>query len=146
MGELRYKRLTKPMVTDRVVEDINNLLPQLTSDAQPHTASSLRGVIDSGTSVFVALDGERIVGTVLLVLVTILAGRKAWIEDVIVDQEYRGHGVAGRLMETAEEVCRNFGAMYVSLTSSPERNSARKMYERRGYELYDTGVYRLKLK
>jgi GNAT superfamily N-acetyltransferase len=138
-----FGELTADMIGQQVVDDINVLLPQLSTSAKPVTTSWLYEVVGSGTRIFVAWSGEHIVGTVLLSPMKILVGQKDWIEDVVVDHHYRGQGIMGRLMDMAEEVSRNRAAKSVNLTSNPERGPARAGYTKRGYELRNTGVYRL---
>jgi len=48
-------------------------------------------------------------------------------------------------MDMAEQVARDRGAKSVNLTSNPDRGGARQMYGDRGYDLRDTGVFRLTL-
>lgn len=143
MPELRYTELTQSMMTPKFLADINHLLPQLSASASPCTQEWIEYLFDSGTRIFVAIDDERIVGTVLLAPMVILVGQKDWIEDVIVDNDYRRMGIASRLMDMAEQVSRERGAKSINLTSNPDRGGARKMYGDRGYQLRDTGVFRM---
>jgi len=78
--------------TAEVVEALARLLPQLSS-APPPDAAQLAAIMAEGSTVFVArVDGE-IVGSLTLVMYRIATGLKAWIEDVVVDEAARGHGV-----------------------------------------------------
>lgn len=140
---LQFKELTKEMMRPSNVGDINHLLPQLSSSAQPCTEEWLHSIFDNGTKVFVALDGDRIVGTVLLCTMVILVGRKDWIEDVVVDDNYRRRNIATVLMDMAHTVSRERGAKSINLTSNPDRGGARKMYGDMGYKVRDTGIFRL---
>ena len=142
-ARLKYLELTKDLVTDDVVNDINHLLPQLTSSGATITQDWLIHVLTMRTRVFVAMDGDRTIGTVLLAPMVILVAQKDWIEDVVVDSAYRGLGVANQLMGMAESASRENGVRSVNLTSNPSRGPARSLYEKRGYELRDTGVFRL---
>lgn len=142
LRDLGYAELTKAMVDGRVVDDINRLLPQMSSSAALVTEEWLHYVLDSGTCVFIATDQERIIGIVLLSPMVILVGQKDWIEDVVVDEEYRRMGIAGRLMDMAEAASKERGAKSINLTSKPERDDARRMYVDRGYVIRNTGVFR----
>lgn len=141
--ELQFLELTKETMKPTYVADINRLLPQLATTPQPCTDVWMNHLFDSGTRLFVARDDDRLVGTVLLASMVILVGQKYWIEDVIVDENYRRQGIANRLMDLAEQACRESGAKNINLTSNPDRGGARKMYGDRGYELRNTGVFRL---
>jgi ribosomal protein S18 acetylase RimI-like enzyme len=72
-------------------------------------------------------------------------GLKAWIEDVVVDESARGKGVGEVLNRAAIDEARRRGAKNVSLTSRQSRETANRLYQRLGFEPYDTNVYRLKL-
>lgn len=143
--EVQYIELTKELLKPSYVDDINRLLPQLAPDAQPCTTQWMDCVFNSGTRLFVATYNDRIVGTVLLCTMAILVGRKDWIEDVVVDEDYRRRNIASILMEMAHDASRERGAKSVNLTSNPERGGARKMYGDMGYEERNTGVFRLTL-
>jgi ribosomal protein S18 acetylase RimI-like enzyme len=92
--------------------------------------------------VFIArLDGA-IVGSLTLVLYRIPTGLKAWIEDVVVDEAARGHGVGELLNRAALDEARTRGVKGVSLTSRPSREAANRLYQRIGFTQRQTNVYR----
>jgi ribosomal protein S18 acetylase RimI-like enzyme len=71
------------------------------------------------------------------------SGLRARIEDVVVDEGARGHGIAGRLIEEAVRVAREGGARTVDLTSRPDRLAANRLYERLGFAVRESTVYRM---
>jgi ribosomal protein S18 acetylase RimI-like enzyme len=129
-----------------LVEAFARLIPQLSSSSPPPTAVELEGIVACPESdLFVAeLDG-RIVGALTLATYRIPTGLKAWIEDVVVDESARGHGVGEALNQAALESARARGAKHVSLTSRPSRAAANRLYQRIGFDAYDTNVYRYSL-
>jgi ribosomal protein S18 acetylase RimI-like enzyme len=136
---------TAAQVTDELVEAVARLLPLL-SAARPPTAAELTAMIDSdGSQLFVARVDGRIVGVLTLATYPTLTGTKAWIEDVIVDEAARGHGVGEALNQAALETARRRGIRSVDLTSRPARQAANRLYQRIGFEQRTTNVYRLKL-
>ena len=147
---ISYYELSKPemIYLSSWLDDLNRLLPQLSTSAKPLTRARLTAMHKSGTRLFAALDygteaGNRIVGVVLLCRTELLVGTKDWIEDVVTDEAYRGRGISSRLMSMAEQASFETGAKNLNLTSNPDRGPARQMYENRGYVLRDTGVFRL---
>lgn len=68
------------------------------------------------------------------------------IEDVIIDEKYRGQGLGRGVMEKLIAIAKEKSIRLIDLTSNPKRTTARKLYESLGFESYDTGVFRLKLK
>jgi ribosomal protein S18 acetylase RimI-like enzyme len=130
--------------TEEVAEALARLLPQLSS-ATPPDVSELATIIAGGSTVFVARVDGAIVASLTLVLYRIPTGLKAWIEDVVVDEAARGHGVGVALNRAALDEARRHGAKAVSLTSRPSRELANRMYQRIGFSARDTNVYRYDL-
>ncbi|MFM2076298.1 MAG: hypothetical protein RJA49_188 [Actinomycetota bacterium] len=131
---------------DELVQAFARLVPQLSRSSPPPTAQELAEMVDAGASdVLVArLDGV-IVGTLTLVTFRIPTGVRAWIEDVVVDDAARGHGVGDQLNRYALDVARAKGAKTVDLTSRPSREAANRLYQRIGFQPRDTNVYRYSL-
>ena len=127
--------------TEEVVAALARLLPQLSS-APPPDASALAAIMSAGSTLFVARVDGQIVGSLTLVFYRIPTGLKAWIEDVVVDEAARGHGVGEALSQAALEEARRHGAKAVSLTSRPSREAANRLYQRIGFVARDTNVYR----
>ena len=69
-------------------------------------------------------------------------GLRAWIEDVVVDETGRGRGIGAALTEEAIRLARAAGARTVDLTSRPSRAAANRLYERLGFQLRDSKLYR----
>jgi GNAT superfamily N-acetyltransferase len=129
--------------TPQAAAELNALIPQLTSrTVAPMTTDRLQSLLDSGTILMVAEDNAHIVAVGALGFVHQVVGTKCWIEDVVVDQAYRGQGIAGRLMEALLAVV-PAGAYNVNLTSKAERPEAQAWYERLGLVPAST-VFRLK--
>jgi ribosomal protein S18 acetylase RimI-like enzyme len=133
-------------VDDELIEAFNRLIPQLSSSSPPPSRDHLAALVDSDDTVlFVARVDGRILGSLTLAFYRIPTGTKAWIEDVVVDAEARGHGVGERLNRAALDEARSRGAKDVSLTSRPSREAANRLYQRIGFEPRDTNVYRYTL-
>lgn len=133
-------------VSDELVQAFARLIPQLSKSSPPPNATHLGEMIASDASdVLIArLDGA-IVGTLTLVTFRIPTGVRAWIEDVVVDDSARGHGVGDSLNRFALELARLRGAKTVDLTSRPSREAANRLYQRIGFAPRDTNVYRYTL-
>jgi ribosomal protein S18 acetylase RimI-like enzyme len=131
--------------TDELRDALAHLLPQLSSSPPP-TLDELRLITDNPESVlFVARLEGRIVGSLTLIFYRIPTGLKAWIEDVVVDETARGHGIGELLNRAALDEARRRGAKAVSLTSRPSREAANRLYQRIGFESRPTNVYRYDL-
>lgn len=134
------------VVTDELVEAFDRLIPQLSSSSPAPGRLGLDAIVaDPDSALFVARIGGAIVGTLTLALYRIPTGLKAWIEDVVVDEGARGHGVGEALNRAALDEARRRGAKDVSLTSRPSRAAANRLYQRIGFEQRDTNLYRYRL-
>ncbi len=136
-------------VTDELVEAFARLVPQLSSSSPAPTWRQVAEMVESpATIVFVARDearGNAIIGSLTLALFRIPTGLRAWIEDVVVDDAARGQGLGETLTRAALDRARQMGAKTVDLTSRPSREAANRLYQRVGFELRTTNVYRYKL-
>ena len=129
-----------------LVEAFARLIPQLSSSSPPPSAEDLAAIVSNPESVlFVARSDLAIVGSLTLALYRIPTGVKAWIEDVVVDESARGMGAGEALNRAAIDEAGRRGAKNVSLTSGPSREAANRLYQRLGFEPYDTNLYRYNL-
>jgi ribosomal protein S18 acetylase RimI-like enzyme len=139
-------------VTPELIEAFARLVPQLSTSSEPPGMEELAEMVGApGTSVLVARlasDGETrgdIVGTLTLVVFRIPTGIRSWIEDVVVDDAARGRGAGEALTMHAVDIAREAGAKTVDLTSRPSREAANRLYQRLGFTLRETNVYRYEI-
>jgi ribosomal protein S18 acetylase RimI-like enzyme len=137
---------TATEATPQLTAAFARLIPQLSKSSPPPTQDELAEMIASNSSdVIVAeLDGD-VVGTLTLVTFRIPTGVRAWIEDVVVDDSARGHGVGDSLNRFALDLARKKGAKTVDLTSRPSREAANRLYHRLGFQPRETNIYRFTL-
>ncbi len=129
--------------TDELLEAMNRLLPQLSSRAGALDLASLADLLgQDALTLFVARAEARIVGVLSLVVFDIPTGRRAWIEDVVVDGAARGLGAGEALTRAAVAHASERGLSEVDLTSRPSREAANSLYQKVGFERRETNVYR----
>ena len=129
-----------------VLAACHRLIPQLSSSSAPVSAQELEEIIESDTTVlFAARSGQEIVGLLTLAIFRLPTGVRAWIEDVVVDNQARGKGVGDALNRAALAEAERRGAKTVDLTSRPSREAANRLYQRLGFKQRDTNVYRYDL-
>ena len=131
-------------VSDELVAAFARLVPQLSQSASTPTREDLEEIVSSpATTVLVARDDQgTIMGSLTLVMFRTPTGARAWIEDVVVDEAARGHGVGAALVDEAIRLAAEGGARTVDLTSRPSRAAANALYERAGFRARETNVYR----
>ena len=127
-----------------LLESINRLLPQLSSTAKALTYEEFGQIVGSDNSslYLVSVDGH-IAGMCTLATYQIPTGRRAWIEDVVVDKEYRGMKLGRMLIEKAIEEVRKEGDCTMMLTSRPSRVAANALYQSEGFKRKETNVYKM---
>ena len=91
-------------------------------------------------------NSTSLVGMLTLVIFAIPTGIRAIIEDVVVDQRYRGQGIAQALTKEALVLAEAAGARTVDLTSRPSREAANRLYQKLGFQKRDSNVYRYTLR
>lgn len=134
-------------INDEVLQAFAHLTPQLSPGSPIPTQPHLQAVLGQpGTTLLAArLDG-RICGLLTLVLFKTPMGTHAWIEDVVVDEAARGRGIGEALTREALRLAEEQGAAHVDLTSRPAREAANRLYQRVGFQRWETNLYRLLLK
>lgn len=122
------------------------LVPQLSKSNPPPSLAEVKQMLASDAiTQFVARDDDgRIVGVSTLAVFPIPTARRAWIEDVIVDEPARG-GVGAALTKAMIERARSLGCKTIELTSRPSREAANHLYLKLGFEVRETNVYRYNL-
>ena len=131
-------------INPEIIQAIQLLFPQLTQFSPIPDEEAIQKMVNSqASSLWIARNevGE-IIGMLCLAIYRTTTGVHAWIEDVVVDQNARRQGVAGRLTQAAVEFAQQNEAKAVSLTSRPEREAANQLYQKLGFELVNTNLYR----
>ena len=139
--------------TPELHEAMGRLLPQLSRSAAPLSEADVeRFLSQSSVHLFVfraetadAEGNNPILGMLSLATFEIPTGVRAWVEDVVVDEAARGQGAGLALVEAAIEHAKKIGARTVDLTSRPTREAANRLYQRAGFQLRETNVYRVTL-
>ena len=139
--------------TPEIHEAMGRLIPQLSRSAAPMSEADVQRFLSQDSVHLFAFrpdeadaQGNRpILGMLSLVTFEIPTGVRAWIEDVVVDEAARGHGAGFALVGAALEHAKNVSARTVDLTSRPSREAANRLYQRAGFQLRETNVYRVTL-
>lgn len=131
-------------ISDSLQHKITKLYKQLNDTIRQ---LSLNQLIESNKSLVFAIckADNNVVGIALMVSYKVISGHKGMIEDVVVDQGYRGKGIGRKLMERLLEEARNRNLDEVLLFSGHHRTAAIKLYKSLGFQLKDSGLYRLNL-
>jgi ribosomal protein S18 acetylase RimI-like enzyme len=130
-------------VTGEVVEAFGRLLPQLSRSAKPPGQAELDAIVACpANTVLLARSDGAIAGAMTLVMFPLPTGLRAWIEDVVVDESARRQGVGEAMTRESLRLARAAGARTVDLTSRPAREAAGRLYERLGFKIRESRLYR----
>ena len=135
-------------ITDEISIAFKTLIHQLSPNSKTPSKQNLEEIINSENSVlFIAKnENEQIVGTLTLLINRIPSGQKVSIEDVVVDNRMRGKGIGEKLTLFAIDYAARKGFTEIDLTSNPTRVAANKLYQKLGFVLRETNIYRLNLR
>jgi ribosomal protein S18 acetylase RimI-like enzyme len=140
-------RATAP--TEELLNALHRLIPQLKANFRLPSVNDLVSLLSAGTSLlYIARYPDTsapIAGILTLVLYRVPTGIRARVEDVIVDEDFRGQGIGEALIRHAIRVAQDCGADGVALTCNPNRLAANKLYQKIGFSRWDTNLYYYKL-
>lgn len=124
--------------------DLLLLLKQLTDGKIYLNAQSI--IDDLNCNCLVLEEDNKIIGTATIsFFVSPIKGLTGVIEDVVIDKDCRGRNLGKILIEELIKIAKHKKAKLITLTSSPKKENARKLYQSLGFELYDTGFFKLKI-
>jgi ribosomal protein S18 acetylase RimI-like enzyme len=131
-----------------VADAVRSLVKQLVSDDRSLTEAEFKEMIEPKQNfLFIAreVSTNKIAGVVMISIYRIPDSKKVYLDDIIVDEHFRGRGVATQLLEKVIATGKEHNAEYVLLTSNPNRIAGVKLYEKLGFKKRETNVYRLEL-
>lgn len=142
-------RSQTPLLYPQDVPAINHLLKQLTPGAREVSMRDMH-IAAFASNIFIAFMGEgrtrNIIGMATLVACVTPTGGKGFVEDVVVDEAYRGQGIARELMQRIITKAKELHLDKLNLTSRSSREAANRLYLRLGFTRYETNVYTLALR
>lgn len=129
------------------IDAINLLLDQLSSEKICFNEHDLLNIINCDSSSLYLMYMDRvIIGMFTLCACLSPTGLKYWLEDVVIDEKYRGQSLGKELVKSAIGQVALKGKSKLMLTSRPERLVANNLYKSLGFELRNTNVYRMDFK
>lgn len=127
------------------VSEFQELLNTLSKRAPVITGTQLDEVLaDKACHVVIAMnEARKIVGMATITIINILSGKKGYIDDVVMLEEYQGRGIGKELTLRLIEIGKNEGVKFIDLSTNPSRLAANALYQKLGFVKRDTNVYRL---
>ena len=127
------------------LEAINRLMTQLSERAKPVTFDDVSDVIEHSQFFILRDDMGALRGMASLAICCKLSGREGRVEEVVVDESFRGRGGGKALLMALIDRARELGLASLLLTSSARRVAAQRLYLSVGFSQYQTDVFGLRL-
>lgn len=124
---------------------INNLLKQLSATAKITSPLALGEFFNAGGWIFVLWNDNQIIGIATLVPYPCLTELGGLIDDVVIDENFRGKGLSRTLLQHIIVVAKRSNMQWLELTSRPSRVAANALYPKLGFRKRETNVYQLDL-
>lgn len=140
--------IAAPADAEALTEALQHLVPQLSRSNPPPTLQAVRSMLahEAITQFLARRDDGSIVGVSTLVTFPIPTAVRSWVEDVIVDEASNNQGIGRLLLDAMVVQARELGAKTLDLTSRPRREAAHHLYQKAGFEVRDTSVYRVNVR
>ncbi|WP_152656536.1 GNAT family N-acetyltransferase [Oceanobacillus sp. CFH 90083] len=97
----------------------------------------------TGNQIILAMEDENIIGCLQLTIIPGLARlgmKRAQIEAVRIDKNFRGKGIGEALFKEAIAIAKDENCGLVQLTTDKLRNDAHRFYERLGFSASHEGM------
>lgn len=142
----KIRIIEQTVYSDALCETVWHLSKQLTSSKVMMGRDDLAAIIEAANShlFIVYYEGEP-AGMLTLGDYVTPTGHKAWIEDVVIDEAFRGMALGEELVEYAITFSRSIGVKTLMLTSRPSRVAANRLYQKVGFLLKETNLYKMDL-
>lgn len=129
--------------TSQELSDIDMLMHELSATSYCDEALLRNALDDKNVHVFVIRTDGHIVATGTLCIKHTLEFTIADVESVVVSSKYRGRGYGKELMIAMIDAAKNLNVHHIQLTSNPKRVAANQMYQKLGFERYETNCYKM---
>ena len=125
------------------LDKVRKLVSQLDSTAVVNEQSLYKAMLDGYVSKIE--DGGELVGMGWIFPRQTMLRCQAVVEDMIVDDRYRGKGLGEKILLDLIRWAKEKGVEVVELTTNPKRLAANSLYKKVGFKLHETNHYLLKL-
>jgi ribosomal protein S18 acetylase RimI-like enzyme len=129
-----------------LVDAVNSLIKQEGNNYRILKDEDLKEMLGNPQSfLFTAryIPTGMVVGIVMVMIYRIPYTKKAYFDDLIVDEKFRKRGIATRLLQKVIDAVRENNAAYLDFTARLRRSDSNSLYEKLGFKKRDTHVYRL---
>ena len=132
--------------SEKTLKDLNNLLLQISTSGYQMDSTRLKKVIKNKNTYLMALyEGEKIIGTITLVSVFQIRDHKGYVENFVIDENYRGRKLGRKMISYITELAKRIKIEKLELKSESHRVVANMLYKKLGFNVVSANVYDMKL-
>jgi len=137
-GESTRLRIADTRDLPAVVDLLGRQLAEHDIELAPETLErSVRTLLERPElgRILIATHGDEIAGVALVSFLFTLehGGPAAWLDELYVDERWRGHGIGALLVEEAMRVAVERGCVALDLEVEEGHDAAARLYERLGF-------------
>lgn len=140
---MEYKFIDKSVVTQELSDAVAQLFNQLNDHLKQRSLSEI--FLTENPVIIACFDGKKLIGMATMALYKVISGYKGMVEDVVVDNSYRGKGIGRKLMQKLLATANEKQLDEILLFSGHHRTAAINLYKSLGFVKKDSGLYRLVL-
>jgi len=140
---MRIEVLNKSSLTANLQDQACTLFKQLSPNKKQVKLDEI--LIETNPVTLVGcFIGDEIVGIASMAIYKVISGNKGWIEDVIVDGNYRGMGIGLKLIEKLLSISNEKQLSEILLFTEEHRTPAISLYEKLGFIKKESNIYILR--
>ncbi len=141
---MKIALLEKEDITTEIQDQISALFKQL---APNKNQIALKDIFKDKNEIYLAygIENGAIIGIASMCIYTVISGKKAWVEDVVVHENSRAKGLGRKLMNKLLDIAREKELTEVLLFSAEHRIAAKQLYEDLGFVMNASKLYKLPL-
>ena len=141
--------------SEEVYEIVQRLLTQYTHNRSQFLKYTICTIINSPTAHLFFLypeteegkeDKSQVWGMATVNICQTCSSPRAWVDDFVVDERFRRHGLAHIMMDQILKFAHYLGVPNVMLTSNPSRTAGNAFCKAFGFNEFETNVYQYPLK
>lgn len=125
------------------LNEVKKLINQLDPSGKVDENSLYKAIVDGHIST--VYDKGKIIGMGWVFARRTLLRKQGVIEDMIVNNEYRGKGLGEQILRDLVKWSKKEGIEVLELTTNPKRIAANSLYKKVGFQFHETNHYLLKL-
>ncbi|MBM1107242.1 GNAT family N-acetyltransferase [Aurantibacter crassamenti] len=139
---MKIEILRHDVINNDIQQQVKDLFNELNSNIKQ---LSLTETLKNNNNIVLAVckEDNTLIAMAAMVTYKVISGHKGMIEDVIVSGNQRGKGLGRKLMEKLLDEAKNMELNEIILFSGHHRTAAISLYKSLGFQLKDSGLYRL---